>query len=84
MIQPYLTAVDTFGETALIFFGGVFSHAIRKGPMLDGPDLGSRRPLQAGGDHRPAAVARRARRGRAGAGLAAGASSRRRSTPGST
>lgn len=40
MIQPYLTAVDTYGETAMIFIGGVFSHAIRKGPMLDGPDLG--------------------------------------------
>jgi len=40
MIQPYLEAVDTFGETALMFVGGEFSHAIRKGPMLDGPDLG--------------------------------------------
>ncbi len=40
MIQPYLDAVDTSGETALIFVGGEFSHAIRKGPMLDGPDLG--------------------------------------------
>ena len=41
MIQPYLTAVDTYGETALIFFGGQYSHAIRKGPMLDGPDSAS-------------------------------------------
>jgi hypothetical protein len=40
MIQPYLTAVDTYGETALMFFNGTFSHAIRKGPMLEGPDLG--------------------------------------------
>jgi hypothetical protein len=40
MIQPYLDAVDTYGETALIYFDGRFSHAIRKGPMLDGPDLG--------------------------------------------
>lgn len=40
MAQPYLGAVDTHGETALIFFDGVFSHAIRKGPMLDGPDRG--------------------------------------------
>jgi hypothetical protein len=40
MIQPYLEAVDTVGETALMFVGGEFSHAIRKGPMLDGPDLG--------------------------------------------
>ena len=34
MIQPYLSAVDTIGETALIFIDGTFSHAIRKGPML--------------------------------------------------
>ncbi|WP_406278751.1 RimK family alpha-L-glutamate ligase [Embleya sp. NBC_00896] len=36
MIQPYLEAVDTVGETALVYFDGVFSHAVRKGPMLDG------------------------------------------------
>lgn len=40
MIQPYLSAVDAFGETAMLFFNGEFSHAIRKGPMLDGPDEG--------------------------------------------
>lgn len=34
MVQPYLEAVDTVGETAMIFIGGEFSHAIRKGPML--------------------------------------------------
>lgn len=34
MLQPYQTGVDAAGETALLFFGGVFSHAIRKGPML--------------------------------------------------
>jgi hypothetical protein len=35
MVQPYLAAVDTVGETALIYFDGVFSHAVRKGPMLN-------------------------------------------------
>ncbi|NGM14419.1 ATP-grasp domain-containing protein [Verrucosispora sioxanthis] len=44
MVQPYLTAVDTVGETALLFLTGptglTFSHAIRKGPMLTGPDEG--------------------------------------------
>ncbi|GAB3352604.1 hypothetical protein GCM10027452_21260 [Micromonospora halotolerans] len=44
MVQPYLTAVDTAGETALLFLAGpdglAFSHAIRKGPMLTGPDRG--------------------------------------------
>ncbi|MEP6483243.1 MAG: hypothetical protein ABJB01_02255 [Rudaea sp.] len=34
LLQPYLDRVDEHGETALIFFGGVFSHAIRKGPLL--------------------------------------------------
>ena len=34
MIQPYLEAVDTIGETAIIYMGGEFSHSIRKGPML--------------------------------------------------
>ena len=42
MVQPYLAAVDTYGETALMFFpaagGPAFSHAIRKGAMLTGPD----------------------------------------------
>lgn len=34
LVQPYLDAVETVGETALIYFDGRFSHAIRKGPML--------------------------------------------------
>jgi hypothetical protein len=34
MVQPYLDAVDEAGETALLYFDGAFSHAIRKGPML--------------------------------------------------
>lgn len=34
MIQPYLPSVDTVAETALLFFDGIFSHAIRKGPLL--------------------------------------------------
>ncbi len=34
MVQPYLRAVDEQGETALLFFGGRFSHAIRKAPLL--------------------------------------------------
>jgi hypothetical protein len=35
MVQPYLDAIDTAGETALLFFGGEFSHAVRKGPLLE-------------------------------------------------
>ena len=34
IVQPYLGAVDEHGETALLFFGGRYSHAVRKGPML--------------------------------------------------
>ncbi|MEV6630529.1 hypothetical protein AB0M54_07235 [Actinoplanes sp. NPDC051470] len=47
MVQPYLTAVDGVGETALLYTPGpdgrlAFSHAIRKGPLLTGPDLGDK------------------------------------------
>jgi glutathione synthase/RimK-type ligase-like ATP-grasp enzyme len=34
MVQPYLESVDHAGETALLYFGGRYSHAIRKGPLL--------------------------------------------------
>lgn len=34
MLQPYLPHVDTEGETALIYFDGQFSHAIRKAALL--------------------------------------------------
>jgi hypothetical protein len=41
MVQPYLPAIDEQGETALVFVGGTYSHAIRKGPMLAGPSGGA-------------------------------------------
>jgi hypothetical protein len=44
MIQPYLEAVDVDGETALLFAGGRFSHAVRRSAVLVGADGG------AGGD----------------------------------
>jgi glutathione synthase/RimK-type ligase-like ATP-grasp enzyme len=34
MVQPYLTGLEDAGETAAIFLGGAYSHAIRKGPIL--------------------------------------------------
>jgi glutathione synthase/RimK-type ligase-like ATP-grasp enzyme len=34
LMQPYLGRVERDGETALMFFEGRFSHAIRKGPLL--------------------------------------------------
>jgi len=45
LVQPYLDAVDGAGETAMIFIDGVFSHAARKGPMLQ-PDV--RHPVDGG------------------------------------
>jgi hypothetical protein len=41
MLQPYLESVDAHGETALLYFDGVFSHAIRKAALLrpDAPGL---------------------------------------------
>ncbi len=48
MVQPYLTAVDTAGETSVLCTpdetGALsYSHGIRKGPLLTGPDTG--RPM---------------------------------------
>ncbi|GAB2683456.1 hypothetical protein GCM10027271_51830 [Saccharopolyspora gloriosae] len=34
LVQPYQRAVDREGETALVFFGGTYSHAFVKGAML--------------------------------------------------
>ena len=84
MIQPYLTAVDTAGETAVLCTPDAtgeltFSHAIRKGPMLTGPDTGRDlhdydEDITARDAHRPAELAvagaragRRAGRGQAAA-----------------
>jgi hypothetical protein len=43
MIQPYLASVDSYGERALIFIGGVYSHAVRKTafqPLLPAGEAG--------------------------------------------
>lgn len=34
MVQPYLSGVDTSGETALVFLGGSLSHVLHKKPVL--------------------------------------------------
>ena len=34
MVQPYESRVDADGETALVYIGGAFSHAVHKGPMI--------------------------------------------------
>jgi hypothetical protein len=54
MVQPYLTSVDDLGETAMLFIGGGFSHAVRKGPLL-APGEGVRQDRNSRGDLRPVA-----------------------------
>jgi hypothetical protein len=39
LVQPFLPGIEARGETALLFFDGVFSHAIHKGPMLPGQGI---------------------------------------------
>ena len=34
MVQPYLAGIDNSGETGLVYFDGVWSHAFRKAPIL--------------------------------------------------
>ncbi len=46
MVQPYMQTIDDQGEAALVYFGGVFSHAMRKGAVLTGPDTGIDRRFQ--------------------------------------
>lgn len=56
LIQPYLAAVEgAAGETALVFFAGVFSHAIRKAAILV-PDLSMVGGLYAAEKIRPASA----------------------------
>ncbi|MGN7918319.1 ATP-grasp domain-containing protein [Lysobacter sp. 22409] len=62
MLQPYLVSVDRDGETALMHFNGVFSHAIRKGAMLQREDALNLRAVEriaareAGDDERRVAL----------------------------
>lgn len=39
MVQPYQRFIDDKGETGLLYFGGVFSHAFRKGAILTAGEL---------------------------------------------
>ena len=34
MVQPYLPGIEVDGETSVVFLGGVFSHAVRRAPLL--------------------------------------------------
>ena len=49
MVQPYLTAVDSYGETSVLCLPDAdghltYSHGVRKGPRLTGPDDGTLNP----------------------------------------
>ena len=35
IVQPYLAEIEASGEVAVIFIGGVYSHAIRRGALLN-------------------------------------------------
>jgi O-ureido-D-serine cyclo-ligase len=69
ILQPYLAAIDRAGETNLTFFNGIYSHAIRKCPMLM-PDGTVRVPTQ---DLRQARTADETERAVAAAALRAAA-----------
>ncbi len=47
MVQPYLEGVETEGETSLIFLGGRYSHAVRRGAVLQNVDPAAQRPSSA-------------------------------------
>ncbi len=49
MLQPYQTAVDAQGETALIYFDGQFSHSIRKAAQLSPDSSSSATPYASAG-----------------------------------
>jgi hypothetical protein len=38
LLQPYQPSIDVNGETSLVYLGGVFSHAFRKGPIFRGTE----------------------------------------------
>jgi hypothetical protein len=48
MVQPYLAGVESEGETGMMFWGGNFSHAIRKSALLPSSDssANSRLPFE--------------------------------------
>jgi hypothetical protein len=49
MVQPYMHDIDSQGERSLVFFGGVFSHAVRKPAVLSGPEDGADRRFAGAG-----------------------------------
>lgn len=60
LIQPYLAEIEARGETALIYFGGRYSHAIRKVALLpaDGEPIRALYNPERIARHRPSAAER--------------------------
>ncbi|WP_062358328.1 RimK family alpha-L-glutamate ligase [Pseudoxanthomonas mexicana] len=48
MLQPYIASVDQRGETALLYFDGQFSHAIRKAALLAPGEAARQAPMALG------------------------------------
>jgi hypothetical protein len=42
LVQPYLSSVETEGETALVYLGGEFSHGLRKRAILAPDEIAPR------------------------------------------
>jgi len=63
IIQPYISSIDSVGETNLVYFDGAYSHAIRKNALLmsDGtvnvPDQAFRKARDASEDEKEVASA---------------------------
>jgi hypothetical protein len=61
MVQPYLAGIDAAGETGLVYLGGSYSHAFRKGPLLgEGTGPGTALYLEEDIEPREASPAERA------------------------
>lgn len=60
MVQPYLDGIDERGETAMLYLGGTFSHAVRKGAVLSSPrGADGRYPVNQVSPREPTPVERR-------------------------
>lgn len=52
LVQPYLDAVDTHGERALVWIDGEFTHAVRKTPRFSGGEESVSESLSISADER--------------------------------
>lgn len=52
LVQPYLDSVDDYGERALVWIDGEFTHAVRKTPRFSGQDEQVSEALELSSDER--------------------------------